>query len=136
MRIGFVSRENAVRSLMAEAVARKMLSDLGLKAEIFSAGVEPAKSVHPLTLEVLKEKGYSTRGLYPKPLSKIPYRKLDVLITIGNEAKDACEFVIGHKRRENWQIEEPKENRQAFLETLEEIEEHMAELLKLSPKRS
>lgn len=132
MKIGFISHKNAIRSVMAEAVARKLLSDLGIKAEVFSAGVEPAKEVNPLTIKTLRDKGYTVNGLYPKPVSKIPYRKLDVVVTIGNEAKERCEFVVGHKRRENWLIDEPSESEESFKRTLEDIENHLKGLLKLS----
>ncbi len=131
MKIAFIGRENAVRSIMAEAVARKLLPEVGIRAEVFSAGTEPAKEVHPLTLRVLEEKGYPTKGLYPKPIGKIPYRKVDVLITLCNEAKERCEFVTSHKRRENWLIDEPSGNEESFKRTLEDIENHLRELLKL-----
>ncbi len=131
MKIAFVSRSNAVRSIMAEAVARRLFRELALKADIFSAGVEPAPEVHPLTLMILEEKGYPVKGLRPKRLSDIPYGKLDILITIGNTAKERCEFVLSHKRREGWFIESPSESADAFRRTLEEIEEHMKSLLKL-----
>ncbi len=131
MKIAFIGRENAVRSIMAEAVVRKLLPEVGIRAEVFSAGTEPAKEVHPLTLRVLEEKGYPTKGLYPKPISKIPYRKVDVLITLCNEAKERCEFVTSHKRRENWLIDEPSGNEESFKRTLEDIENHLRELLKL-----
>jgi len=131
MKVAFISHENAVRSIMAEAVAKKLFSELGIKAEVFSAGTEPAGEVNPLALKVLEEKGYPTKGLYPKPVAKIPYRKLDVLVTMCNEAKEKCEFVVSHKRRENWLIESPSESESSFLKTLEEIEEHIRELLKL-----
>ncbi|NPA42000.1 MAG: arsenate reductase ArsC [Aquificae bacterium] len=132
MKIAFIGKGNAVRSIMAEAVARKLFQELGIKAEIFSAGTQPEREVHPLTLKILEKKGYPVRGLYPKPIHKIPYRKLDVLITLCNEAKEKCEFVVSHKRRENWNIEEPPEREEAFLKTLETVEEHLKELLKLS----
>ncbi|WP_198005423.1 low molecular weight phosphatase family protein [Hydrogenivirga sp. 128-5-R1-1] len=131
MKIAFVSRENAVRSIMAEAVAKKVFSDVGIKAEVFSAGTEPAEEVNPLTLQVLEKKGYPTKGLRPKPIAKIPYRKLDVLVTMCNEAKEKCEFVVSHKRRENWLIEEPSGGEASFMKTLEEVEEHIRGLIKL-----
>ncbi len=131
MKIAFVSRSNAVRSIMAESVARRIFRELSMKVEVFSAGIEPAREVHPLTLKVLEEKGYPLRGLYPKPLSKIPYARLDILITIGNTARDRCEFLLSHKRREGWFIEAPSESLDAFRRTREEIEEHLRDLLKL-----
>ncbi len=131
MKLAFISRGNAVRSIMAEAVARKLFSELGIKAEVFSAGTEPAEEVSPAVLKILEERGYPTKGLYPKPVGKIPYRKLDVLITMCNEAKEKCEFVMSHKRRENWLIDEPSGSETSLIETLDEIERHIKELLKL-----
>ncbi len=132
MKIAFVSRGNAIRSLMAEAVARHLLSSMGIKVEVFSAGTEPRKEAHPLTLKVLEERGYPTEGLHPKPLEKIPYGKIDVLITMCNEAREKCEFTLAHKRRENWLIDEPDKREDSFRKTLQIIEEHIRELLKLS----
>lgn len=132
MKIAFIGRGNAVRSIMAEAVAKKLLPEVGIKAEVFSAGVEPEDEVHPLTLKVLDEKGYPTKGLFPKPLEKIPYRKVDVLIVMCNEARERCEFVLNHKRRENWVIDEPYGGVESFRKVLGSVEEHLRELLKLS----
>jgi protein-tyrosine-phosphatase len=132
MKIAFISRENAVRSIMAESIARKLFKELGINAEIFSAGTQPRKEVNPLTLKVLEEKNYPTKGLHPKPIEKIPYRKMDILITMCNEAKERCEFVLNHKRRENWLIDEPTGSEASFRKVLEEVEDHLRELLKLS----
>ena len=133
MKIAFVSTGNAVRSIMAEAVARKLLSEAGLRAEVYSAGTRPEREVNPLAIKVLEEKGYPTEGLYPKHLGKIPYRKLDILVILCNEAKEKCEFVPSHKRRENWNIEEPFQRMDAFMRTLSTIERHLRDLLKLQP---
>jgi len=131
MKIGFIGKGNAVRSIMAEAIANKLFADAGIRAEVFSAGIEPLREVHPLTLRVLEKKGYPTKGLYPKPVEKIPYRKLDILVILCNEAKERCEFVISHKRRENWNIDEPVQSEESFLRVLGDIESNIKELLKL-----
>ncbi|WP_461831726.1 low molecular weight phosphatase family protein [Aquifex sp.] len=137
MKIGFVSKKGAVRALMAEAIARKLLQDAGIKAEIYSAGVEPERSTPKEIIEVLKEKGYPTRGLYPKPIRKIPYKQLDVLIILDNEIKERCEFVPFHKRRENLAIEEPKSMSIPELRRLrDKIEQELKELFKLEVKNS
>ena len=133
MKIAFVSKGNAVRSIMAEAVAKKLLADVGLKAEVYSAGTQPEREVNPLTIKVLEEKGYPTEGLYPKPVGKIPYRDVDILVVLCNEAREKCEFVPSHKRRENWSIDEPPQRVEAFVRTLSTIEEHLRDLLKLQP---
>ncbi|WP_459775210.1 low molecular weight phosphatase family protein [Aquifex pyrophilus] len=137
MKIGFVSRKGAVRALMAEAIARKLLQDAGIKAEIYSAGLEPERSTPREVIEVLREKGYLTRGLYPKPLRKIPYKQLDVLVILDNEIKEKCEFVPSHKRRENLAIEEPKSLSIPELRRLrDKIEQELRELFKLEAKSS
>jgi len=131
MKIGFVSRGNAIRSLFAEALARQLTRATGLKAEIYSAGVEPDPEPHQLTLRILQEKNFPTDGLKPKGLEAIPYEDIDILVTIGEEAKDRCEFVTSHKRREVWLIHEPGGGYDSFLRTFEEVERNLLSLLKL-----
>ncbi len=131
MKIGFVSRGNAIRSLFAEAIARQITRAVGIKAEIFSAGVDPENEPHQLTLKVLVDKKFPTHDLTPKGLEAIPYEDLDILVTIGEEAKDKCEFIPGHKRREVWLIYEPKGGIDSFLKVFEEVEKGVLSLLKL-----
>jgi arsenate reductase (thioredoxin) len=59
----FVSRRNSARSLMAEAVVARHGKG---RFRGFSAGVEPAANIDPITLEVLQQAGYPTEGLRPK----------------------------------------------------------------------
>jgi len=129
MKIGFISKKGAVRALMAEAIARKLLQSLGIKAEIFSAGLEPEKNTDNKVLEVLKEKGYPTKGLYPKSIRKIPFKKLDMLVILDNEIKEKVEFVITHKRRENIPVEPLRgEAITEYRRVRDEIERELKEL--------
>jgi arsenate reductase len=59
----FISRRNSARSLMAEAVVNRHGKG---RFPGFSAGIEPATHVDPMTLEVLQQAGYPTDGLRPK----------------------------------------------------------------------
>ncbi len=131
MKIGFVSRGNSIRSLFAEAIARQLTRAVGIKADIFSAGVDPDSEPHQLTLKVLEERKFSTEGLSPKGLEAIPYEDLDILVTIGEEAKERCEFTPRHKRREVWLIYEPKGGLDSFNRVFEEVEKGVLSLLKL-----
>ncbi|RUM31706.1 MAG: low molecular weight phosphatase family protein [Aquifex sp.] len=129
MKIGFISKKGAVRALIAESIARKLLQDIGIKAEIFSAGIQPERTTPREVLEVLKEKGYPIRSLYPKPLRKIPYKSLDIVVILDNEIKDKCEFVISHKRRENLHIDEPvRHTISEYREIRDKIEKELKEL--------
>ena len=133
MKIGFISRRGAVRALIAEAVARKLLSGLGTKVEVFSAGLEPEKSVNPMVYDVLKEKGYPVRSLYPKPIRRIPFKRLDILVVLDNDIKESVEFVSSHKRRENIHIEPPRtETLSEFRRVRDEIESELIELFGLN----
>jgi len=129
MKIGFISKKGAVRALLAEAITRELFKKMGIKAEVYSAGLEPEKNTPKEVLEVLKEKGYSIKSLYPKPLRKIPYKSLDVLVILDNEIKERCPFEVYHKRRENLHIEEPKSLTLTELRKLrDKIEEELKKL--------
>ncbi|MDQ7038153.1 MAG: low molecular weight phosphatase family protein [Aquificota bacterium] len=131
MRVAFVSTHGAVRGIMAESIARKMFREAGLKAEIFSAGVDPAERVGENVLKVLEEKGFPTKGLKPRPLSKIPYRKIDILVILSEEAKERCEFLPNHKRRENWILDPPQNSLESLRRLRDQIEDLIRDLLKL-----
>jgi len=131
MRVAFVSTRGAVRGAMAESIARKLFKDAGLRAEIFSAGVDPAERVEEDVLRVLEEKGFPTKGLRPKPLSRIPYRKIDILVILSEEAKERCEFLPNHKRRENWILDPPQGGIESLRRLRDQIEELIRGLLKL-----
>ncbi len=133
MKIGFISKRGAIRALIAEAVARKLLSSLGTKVEVYSAGLEPEQSTNPKVYEVLKEKAYPIKSLYPKPIRKIPFKRLDILIILDNDIKESIEFVSSHKRRENIHIEPPQSDTiQEFRRVRDEIERELMELFGLN----
>ncbi|MFN4320104.1 MAG: low molecular weight phosphatase family protein [Aquificaceae bacterium] len=133
MKIAFVSTHNAVRSIMAESVARKMSRLALLSPEIYSAGVEPAREVPEEVLRLLQEKGYSVENLYPKSLEDIPYNKIDILITLSPEARDNCPYSIFHMRREHWVVEDVKLMKEEnLLKTLSQIEELVKALFRIN----
>lgn len=133
MKIAFISTKNAVRSIMAEAVARKLSRLALLTPEIYSAGVEPAQEVWEEVIALLKEKGYPTENLRPKGVDSIPYDQVDVLITLSPEARDRCPYSEGHMRREHWVLEEPSSmKREELSRLLEQIENLVRNLFKIS----
>ncbi|MEN3028926.1 MAG: low molecular weight phosphatase family protein [Aquificaceae bacterium] len=133
MKIAFISTRNAVRSIMAEAVARKMSRLALLSPDIYSAGVEPADRVPEEVKELLKEKDYPVEELQPKGLSAIPYESIDVLITLSPEARDRCPYSETHMRREHWVLEEVKTlRREELLKLLEQLENLMRGLFRIS----
>ena len=106
LKIAFVCTGNSARSQMAEAFAKKLSRELGLEIEVFSAGSNPERGIHPLTKKVMEEVGLSLEGQYPKDLSAISFSEMDLVITLCDSARDSCPYLPGIKR-EHWDLEDP-----------------------------
>ena len=101
-RILFVCVENAGRSQMAEGFA-KALAPQGV--EIFSAGSQPAKSVNPVTVEVMRERKIDIGANRPKGFQALPPGIFDLVVGMG--CGEACP--VGRARRViQWEIPNPK----------------------------
>lgn len=62
----FLCKENAGRSLMAEAMLKKLGHG---RFEVYSAGIKPLDEANPVAMQILKDNGFNTEGLYPKHYS-------------------------------------------------------------------
>jgi arsenate reductase (thioredoxin) len=102
-KILFVCVENSNRSQMAEAFARIHGSG---KVEACSAGSRPSGKINPKAVEAMKELGYDLTAHASKGLDQFNGQNIDVAVTMG--CGDACPLVVA-KRREEWQIPDPKE---------------------------
>jgi arsenate reductase (thioredoxin) len=124
-RVVFVCVENSNRSQMAEAFAR--LHGAG-KVEAYSAGSRPSGKVNPKAVEAMKELGYDLTAHSSKGLEQFNGQLFDVAVTMG--CGDECPLVLA-KRREDWQIPDPKElPPERFREVRDLIEGKVKELLK------
>jgi arsenate reductase len=103
-RILFLCTGNSARSQMAEAFMRKYGGD---QFEVYSAGLEP-KEIHPLVIQVMKEKGVSLESQYSKPLTlylgKVHF---SYLITVCDNAEKECPIFPGMGTRLHWPFEDP-----------------------------
>jgi len=97
----FVCVRNAGRSQMAAALARHLS---GGAVHVRSAGSEPGDQIHPLALEVLRERGVDVSAAFPKPLTEDVVRAANVIVTMG--CGDACPVFPG-KRYEDWDVADP-----------------------------
>ena len=81
-RILFLCTDNATRSLMAECATRRY--GMGRFAP-YSAGVQPAEQVHPLTVELLRRLNYPTDDLQPKSYTVFAESPapLDFIVTVA-----------------------------------------------------
>jgi arsenate reductase len=92
VRILVVCTGNAARSQLAEAFLARIP---GVAAA--SAGTRPA-GVHPLTVRVLAEVGIDWTGAHSKPITEMLDREWDLVLTVCDNAREACPVVPGARR--------------------------------------
>ncbi|MDE1976483.1 MAG: arsenate reductase ArsC [Elusimicrobia bacterium] len=120
----FVCVENSCRSQMAEAFARHLGAGVALAQ---SAGSKPGAAVHPMAVELMREKGIDLSGCRPKGLDAAAARHWDFVITMG--CGEACPFVPAAARRD-WAIADPKAlSKEKFREVRDLIEKKVRDLI-------
>ena len=82
---------NSCRSQMAEGMLKSFSDDL----EVYSAGVNPALYVHPLSIKVMSEIGIDIKNNYPKNVDIFLNEDFDFVITVCDHAKETCPFFSG-----------------------------------------
>jgi len=124
---------------MAEALVNH---DLGDRFEAFSAGTEP-KEPHPLALEALAELGIDHKEARGKHMDEFSGESFDHVITLCDNANQACPFFIGGVKREHMGFEDPdqikgdeKEKLAVFREVRDQIREKIEAYLIKENKNS
>ena len=102
-RVLFVCVENANRSQMAEAFARYYGKG---RIEASSCGIDP-KGLHPLTRQVMAEKGIDVSHQQSKALTDEILRKADVVITVCGHADEHCPALPVHVPKLHWPVDDP-----------------------------
>jgi protein-tyrosine-phosphatase len=122
----FVCVENAGRSQMAEAFAKKYGRG---KVEAESAGTMPAKEVNPVIIQVMREKGIDLSAKKPKLIANEMVRKADMIIVMGCSAQGFCPATFLNKVID-WGIEDPKDKPiEKVREIRDEIERKVKKLI-------
>jgi arsenate reductase len=78
---------NSCRSQMAEAL---ITHDLAGRAKGLSAGTTPQPMVADGAIEALKLAGLPTTGLFPKDIDAVIDEPIDLVVTVCNNAHEAC----------------------------------------------
>lgn len=133
-RVLFLCTHNQARSQMAEAIMRKAASD---HFEVYSAGFEPA-GVHPLTIKVMEEAGYSMEDHTSKDIDQYLGKKhFGIVITVCANAEKLCPTIPGVSTRLHWGLDDPsgvkgvEEDRiNAFRKARDQLKEKIFEFLK------
>jgi arsenate reductase len=82
---------NSCRSQMAEG----FLKLYGPTLEVYSAGTFPAAAVHPKAIQVMNEIGIDISRNTTKSVDQFLSTSIDYLITVCDDAKEACPVFAG-----------------------------------------
>ncbi len=102
-RVLFLCTHNSARSQMAEGLLRHLAGD---RFEAHSAGTE-ATQVRPLAIRAMDEIGVDISGQESKTLERYLREPFDHVITVCDDANEACPFFPGARNRVHWSFEDP-----------------------------
>jgi len=102
-RVIFVCTHNSARSQMAEGMLRAWGGD---RFEVHSAGTE-ATRVRPEAIAVMGELGIDIGAQTSKTLEPYLGQSFGWLITVCDDAREACPTLPGVRRQEHWSLEDP-----------------------------
>ena len=103
IRVLVVCTGNSARSILGEALLRHLG---GARIEAHSAGTHPSV-VNPLALRALGEAGISTDGLRSKSVNEYLGQRFDYVITVCDDARDACPVFPGVHESMHWGFPDP-----------------------------
>jgi arsenate reductase (thioredoxin) len=102
-RVLFLCTHNSARSQMAEGLLRQLAGD---RFEVMSAGTE-ATHIRPLAIRTMDEIGIDISGQESKTLDRYLDEPFDYVITVCDDANEACPFFPGAQSRLHWSFEDP-----------------------------
>jgi arsenate reductase (thioredoxin) len=102
-RVLFLCTGNSARSQMAEGLLRNMADD---RFEVFSAGIKPF-SINPYAIKALAEIGIDISNQYSKNVSQFLTESFDYVITLCDNAKQACPVFLGKAIKLHWDLTDP-----------------------------
>ena len=102
-RVLFLCTHNSAGSQMAEGLLRDLAGD---RFEAMSAGTE-ATHVRPLAIRAMEEIGVDISGQESKTLDRYLGEPFDYVITVCDDANEACPFFPGAQSRLHWSFEDP-----------------------------
>jgi protein-tyrosine-phosphatase len=104
-KILFLCVENAGRSVIAEAFAKKM----GMNCE--SAGTVPSTEINPDVIEVMREKGVNIAKNRPRLLDKKMIDDADIVVIMGCSVEESCPAPLARSMKTkvvDWGLDDPK----------------------------
>ena len=102
---------------MAEGVLRHYGAD---KFDVFSAGTHPSK-VNETAIEVMDEIGIDISGQRSKNVTEYLGQHFHYIITVCDNAKEACPTFPGNSIRLHWPFPDPPHGQEKDKKTLQEF---------------
>jgi arsenate reductase (thioredoxin) len=135
LRVLILCTGNSARSQMAEAVLNRKG---GGRFIAESAGSQPASRVNRFAVEALSEAGIEWQGHRPRGIDAVESEKWDIVITVCDNAREACPIFPGQPALAHWGVEDPasvegddETKRQAFRQALQLISRRIDLMLAL-----
>jgi arsenate reductase len=124
-----VCTHNSARSQIAEALLRQRGGD---RFEVASAGSTPGARVHPLALRIIAEIGGDPTRHGPTGLDEALTAGWDLVVTVCDDARDACPVLPAGTRSIHWGLPDPsrvtgsdEERWRAFRATLSSLSDRV-----------
>ena len=102
-RVLFLCTHNSARSQMAEGLLRHLAGD---RFEVMSAGTE-ATSVRSEAIRAMADLGVDISGQSSKTLERYLGEPFDYVVTVCDDANEACPVFPGAKNRLHWSFQDP-----------------------------
>ena len=135
LRLLFLCTGNSARSQIGEAILTRKGAG---RIEVGSAGSQPAPRVNPLTIEVLRDFGIDWSDRTPKGIDAVMDERWDLIITVCDQAREACPTFPGRPAFAHWGMPDPaavvgsdEARRQAFRDTVQYLSRRIDLLLAL-----
>ena len=123
---------NSCRSQMAEALINY---DLAGRISAISAGTRPQSQVATGAIQALEQLGIPTIGLYPKDIDVVLHEPIDLVITVCDNAKEACPIFPKPIRKVHVPFHDPHgESFTSFERVRDQIRAQLIPLLQLEFK--
>lgn len=123
---------NSARSQMAESLLRELAAG---RMEVFSAGTRPSV-VNPLAVQAMAERGLDISHNRSKHMNEFLSQPFDYVITVCDDAAEACPVFPGRAERLHWSFPDPAaaegdsaQRLRVFRETRDAIEARLREWL-------
>ena len=130
-KVAFICTHNSCRSQMAEAISKKLASDV---FDAYSAGTEIKETINQDAVRVIQRiYGINmTVSQRPKLLSELP--PVDIVVTMGCGVQ--CPY-LPCKHREDWGLDDPTgKTEDEFVKTAKIIEEKINDLIGRIPSNN